>query len=357
MHIDENRPIKSVRWIIALWYACSVVGNMTSKMVLNRFEYPVTVMMGPTLCGALSVPILAKVLPIKWASWTLTGTTTETNAYKWSFPALLRTAMERYRLCLCLGLLSLTAGLLHRVALLSVAVSFAHTVKAIQPLYTCIFSYLVFASVPSFVSALSLLFVILGIMLSVFSEGNISTTAHGVLALQMSVACLSGSSVIQKVILVGLDRAEVFAIITGTASLLNMAVWFAHDFPLFYTALTEGHPIIKSGTVLELIFLVFVNSIALALQHFTSLSALQKLSPTSHSMVACMKRVVIIAASSLFFRNKMGPINILGATIAVAAVTAYEHSRRGTKVSNVASPKAAQIIGFLSPPKNRQEMV
>ena len=325
-----ERPLWGVLPLILIWYASSAVGNMTSKMILMRFPYPVTVMMGPVCVGFVSVPLIAALFPRRWSAMVLSGNPDTVHTGQWRPHSLLALAATKKRLCLALGLLSLGGGLFHRIALVSVHVSFAHTVKAIQPLYACAFSYFVLHHTPTFLSLLALFIIIVGIMLSVASEIHYDT--KGMLALHGSVACLSLSSVFQKGVLVGLDKAQVYALITGTAAALNSVLWILYDLPVIYSKFSTNDQIFKrmnddeGGLFAVTLFLV--NSITLAVQHFSSLSALQHLTPTSHSVVACMKRVVVIVANSMFFQNHMDFTNKAGITVAVLGVVLYDKARK-----------------------------
>jgi solute carrier family 35 protein E1 len=65
---------------------------------------------------------------------------------------------------------------------------------------------------------------------------------------------------------------------------------------------------------------------------------LARVSPVSHSIGNCLKRVIVIVASVLFFRNPMGIQNMVGTAIALAGVFAYSQVKRG---QNAAAAKVA----------------
>eukprot|EP01060_Flectonema_neradi_P009758 TRINITY_DN16965_c0_g1_i1.p1 TRINITY_DN16965_c0_g1~~TRINITY_DN16965_c0_g1_i1.p1 ORF type:complete len:363 (+),score=49.92 TRINITY_DN16965_c0_g1_i1:67-1155(+) len=334
----SEKSLLGVLPLIFIWYASSAVGNMTSKMILMRFPYPVTVMMGPVFVGFMSVPILAALLPARWSAMILSGNPETIHTGQWNVHSLLALANTKKRLCFALGLLSLGGGLFHRIALVSVHVSFAHTVKAIQPLYACTFSYFILHHTPTCLSLLALFVIIIGIMMSVASE--IHYDGKGMFALHASVACLSLSSVFQKGVLVGLDKAQVYALITGTAAALNSFLWIVYDLPVFHSKWSTDSSIFKKTDGESNIFVVvlfLVNSLTLAVQHFSSLSALQHLTPTTHSVVACMKRVVVIVANLMFFQNHMDVTNRIGIAIAVLGVVLYDRARK-MGFGGVASP-------------------
>ena len=50
---------------------------------------------------------------------------------------------------------------------------------------------------------------------------------------------------------------------------------------------------------------------------------LQRVTPVTHSVGNCVKRVVVIIASVLFFRTPVSPVNAAGTALALAGVFAY----------------------------------
>eukprot|EP00475_Leptophrys_vorax_P036124 TRINITY_DN60457_c0_g1_i1.p1 TRINITY_DN60457_c0_g1~~TRINITY_DN60457_c0_g1_i1.p1 ORF type:complete len:178 (+),score=29.89 TRINITY_DN60457_c0_g1_i1:79-534(+) len=61
---------------------------------------------------------------------------------------------------------------------------------------------------------------------------------------------------------------------------------------------------------------------------------LQKVSPVTHSVGNCVKRVIVIVTSVLFFRTPVSPINAVGTAIALAGVFGYSRVK-------ASKPKAA----------------
>lgn len=55
---------------------------------------------------------------------------------------------------------------------------------------------------------------------------------------------------------------------------------------------------------------------------------LARVSPVSHSIGNCLKRVIVIIASVIIFQNPMSQQNMLGTGIALAGVFAYSQAKR-----------------------------
>ena len=60
---------------------------------------------------------------------------------------------------------------------------------------------------------------------------------------------------------------------------------------------------------------------------------LARVSPVTHSVANCVKRVVVIVASVLFFRTPISPVNALGTGVALGGVFLYSRLKR-TKPKN-----------------------
>jgi solute carrier family 35 protein E1 len=65
---------------------------------------------------------------------------------------------------------------------------------------------------------------------------------------------------------------------------------------------------------------------------------LQRVSPVTHSIGNCVKRVVVIVASVIVFANPVTPVNAAGTALALLGVFAYSQAKRAA----VADEKAAK---------------
>ncbi|KAI8020260.1 hypothetical protein LOK49_LG04G03675 [Camellia lanceoleosa] len=55
---------------------------------------------------------------------------------------------------------------------------------------------------------------------------------------------------------------------------------------------------------------------------------LQMVSPVTHAVGNCVKRVVVIVSSVFFFQTPVSPINGLGTAVALAGVFLYSRAKR-----------------------------
>jgi len=68
---------------------------------------------------------------------------------------------------------------------------------------------------------------------------------------------------------------------------------------------------------------LFYASVCFQLYQQLSFSVLERVSPVTHSVGNSLKRVVIIAASVIVFRNPVSATNIAGTALAIAGVVWY----------------------------------
>lgn len=65
---------------------------------------------------------------------------------------------------------------------------------------------------------------------------------------------------------------------------------------------------------------------------------LEMVSPVTHSVGNCLKRVVVIASSIIFFQTPVSPLNSIGTASAVAGVYLYSRAKR---MKDKPNPKAS----------------
>lgn len=73
---------------------------------------------------------------------------------------------------------------------------------------------------------------------------------------------------------------------------------------------------------------VVCNALLHCLLPQVSYSILQMVSPVTHAVGNCVKRVVVIVSSVIFFQTPVSPINTLGTGLALAGVFLYSRAKR-----------------------------
>lgn len=303
---------------IFFWYLCSIVGNNAGKSVLSRIPLPMTLCVIQFTLATFSVTLLNLASGRK------------SLAQLWS---ILQRAKYVGAL---LGSMGIISNVSHRVALMYIPVSFAHTVKATQPLFSAVLSSILLGQSFSWTTVLSLLVVVAGVALAAFTEFQFNTI--GFIAAEASAMAMSVANVSLKRVLhlsrnelpsgkssrksynrsSHFDKNDMFLIVNAFSLALVLPVWWFAEVPRL--GLTTFTPMST--------FLVFLNTGTMTLQHFLALSILAAISPVSHSIVNSCKRVVVITVSVLYFGNPVSVLNAAGIVVTLSGIFLYERSVR-----------------------------
>ena len=121
-----------------------------------------------------------------------------------------------------------------------------------------------------------------------------------------------------------LDNINLFSVITIMSFVFLMPVMLVTEgFKLTpsYIASTGLDPsvILKKACIAGLMFHSYQQ---------VSYMILQRVSPVTHSVGNCVKRVVVIIASVIAFRNPVSAVNGIGTAIALAGVFIYSQVKR-----------------------------
>lgn len=362
-----------VAGLVGLWYLCSVVGNNAGKVVLSSFSYPLTLSVVQFSLAASSV-LLSKPL------------------HGQPVAPLLRLLRDSWSRGLVLGCTGVVSNVMHRVALVYVHVSFVHTVKATQPLFSALLSWSLLGQRFSAATTASLLVVTCGVALAAFTEFEFSTI--GFLAAEASAFSMSVANVCQKKFLLKtkshfwpptpphspatspvlqrlatkaaaltptnglhggrtaqhsleegavselpaatsfdasasrLDKNSIFFLTNTFSLLLVMPLWLCVDVPQLSAEVVTS----------RIVLLGMLNTATMVGQHFVSLSILAMISPVSHSLMNSCKRVVVIGVSVLYFGNAISPFNAVGIALAIGGVFLYQQESAKSSAPTKAAP-------------------
>ncbi|KAJ8440293.1 hypothetical protein Cgig2_012729 [Carnegiea gigantea] len=233
--------------LFGLWYLFNIYFNIYNKQVLKVFPYPMTVTVVQFAVGSVFVLLM----------WTL-------NIYR-------RPKISAAQLVaiLPLAMVHTMGNLFTNMSLGRVAVSFTHTIKAMEPFFS--------------------------VLLSVLFLGEES-----------------------------LDNITLFSIITIMSFILLAPVALFTEGVKFTPAYIEA-----AGLNLKQLYTrSLVAALCFHAYQQVSYMILQRVSPVTHSVGNCVKRVVVIVSSVLFFRTPVSPINALGTGIALAGVFFYSQVKR-----------------------------
>nr|XP_043606828.1 phosphoenolpyruvate/phosphate translocator 1, chloroplastic-like [Erigeron canadensis] len=290
--------------LFGLWYLFNIYFNIYNKQVLKVFPNPITVTTVQFAVGTVIVFLM----------WTL-------NLHK-------RPKISGGQLLaiLPLAMVHTLGNLFTNMSLGKVAVSFTHTIKAMEPFFSVVLSAMFLGEMPTPWVVASLLPIAGGVALASMTEASFNWA--GFYAAMASNVSNQSRNVLSKKFMVkkeeSLDNITLFSIITIMSFFLLAPV----------TLLTEGvrfTPAYLQSAGLN-VKQVYIRSLLAAIcfhaYQQVSYMILQRVSPVTHSVGNCVKRVVVIVTSVLFFRTPVTPINAIGTGVALAGVFLYSQVKR-----------------------------
>ncbi|KAL3526407.1 hypothetical protein ACH5RR_011063 [Cinchona calisaya] len=305
----SNEFVKTLQLaaMFPVWYSLNIYFNIFNKQVLKVFPYPATVSTFQFGCGTVLVLLM----------WAL-------NLHQ--KPKLNRSQFEAI-LLLALG--HTVGNLLTNISLGKVAVSFTHTIKAMEPFFTVLLSVLFLGERPSLWVVSSLVPIVGGVALASFTEASFNWIGFG--SAMASNLTNQSRNVYSKKVMVkeedNLDNINLFSVMTIVSFILLVPI----------TILIDGIKLSPS-------YLQYAASQGLNVRDFfvrsllagfcfhsyqqVSYMILQMVSPVTHSVGNCVKRVVVIVSSVIFFQTPVSTINALGTGIALAGVFLYSRAKK-----------------------------
>ncbi|KAI5683390.1 hypothetical protein M9H77_04618 [Catharanthus roseus] len=290
--------------LFGLWYLFNIYFNIYNKQVLKVFPYPVTVTLVQFAVGTTLV------------------------IFMWMFNLYKRPKISGGQLAaiLPLAVVHTLGNLFTNMSLGKVAVSFTHTIKAMEPFFSVVLSAMFLGEFPTIWVVSSLLPIVGGVALASMTEASFNWA--GFWSAMASNLTNQSRNVLSKKFMVkkeeSLDNITLFSIITIMSFiLLAPAAIFMEGVKFTPTFLQSAGLDVRQ---------IYTRSLLAALcfhaYQQVSYMILQRVSPVTHSVGNCVKRVVVIVTSVLFFRTPVSPINSLGTGIALAGVFLYSRVKR-----------------------------
>jgi len=289
-----------------LWYLFNIFFNIYNKQVLKVFQLPFT-------CTNLQFGVGIVLVLLMWATKLHKPPTKE---------QLSKDTLSKVLILACVHTLG---NLLTNVSLGKVAVSFTHTIKAMEPFFSVTLSSIFLGDAPSMAIIASLTPIVGGVALASMTEASFNWA--GFLSAMGSNLTFQSRNVLSKKFMGGakpMDNINLFSVIT------IMSFFVLAPFTLFL----EGFKFTPAAmTAMGLDYAVVMKRAVLAGLCFhsyqqVSYMILQRVTPVTHSVGNCVKRVVVIIASVLFFKTPVSMLNGVGTAIALAGVFLYSQVKR-----------------------------
>ncbi|KAK9669456.1 hypothetical protein RND81_13G131500 [Saponaria officinalis] len=298
--------------LFVAWLMFNIYFNIYNKQVLKVFHYPVTVSVIQFAVGSVLV------------------------LFMWTFNLYKKPKVSRAQLLaiMPLAVVHTLGNLFTNMSLGKVAVSFTHTIKAMEPFFSVLLSVMFLGEKPTPWVVLSLLPIVGGVALASLTEASFNWA--GFWSAMASNATNQSRNVLSKKLMVkkeeSMDNITLFSIITIMSFLLLAPAALFTEGVKFTPAYLEAAGL----NVKE----IYVRSLLAALCYHAyqqvAYMILQRVSPVTHSVSNCLKRVIVIISAVVFFRTPVSFVNALGTGIAIAGVFLYSRVNRIK-----AKPKAA----------------
>lgn len=296
----------------ALWYFFNIGYNIYNKQALNALAFPWTIAALQMATGIFYfVPL--------WITGIRKAPKLSGSDLKTLFPiALCHTGVHVG------AVIALGAG----------AVSFAHIVKASEPVVTCLLNAIFMGQILPLPVYLTLLPIIGGVAIASMKElsftflalasamlSNVSSSARGVL----SKKTMSGKQIGEN-----LDAQNLYAVLTAMSTLILLPLSYAIEGSGFYSAFKS---LVAGGTFTNksLSMLLALGGATYYAYNEVAFLALGKVNPVTHAVGNTIKRVVIIVASVIAFKTPMSTGSIIGSSVAIFGTLLYSLAMNASK--------------------------
>ncbi|KAM4124863.1 hypothetical protein ACJW30_01G266900 [Castanea mollissima] len=306
--VKPSGVIKTLRlgFMFGIWYILNIYFNIYNKQVLKVYPFPATVTAFQFGFGSLMVALM-------WAS----------NSY-------IRPKITPQQLAVIfpLAVAHTLGNLLTNISLGKVAVSFTHTIKAMEPFFTVVLSALFLAERPTLWVVSSLVPIVGGVALASFTEASFNWT--GFYSAMASNLTNQSRNVFSKKLMFkkeeSLDNINLFSVLTIISFILLVPVAIFLEGAKYPTYLQSNAN--QGLNVRELCVRSILAGFCLHGYQQVSYMILDMVSPITHAVGNCVKRVVVIVSSIIFFQTRVSPINSLGTALALAGVFLYSRAKR-----------------------------
>eukprot|EP00262_Sarcandra_glabra_P013189 TRINITY_DN3603_c0_g3_i1.p1 TRINITY_DN3603_c0_g3~~TRINITY_DN3603_c0_g3_i1.p1 ORF type:complete len:396 (-),score=38.62 TRINITY_DN3603_c0_g3_i1:247-1434(-) len=286
------------------WYLFNIYFNIYNKQVLKVLPFPISITSFQFGIGTL----------ITLFMWTF-------NIYKRP-----KITSSQLLAILPLAMVHTLGNLLTNVSLGKVSVSFTHTIKALEPFFSVVLSAMFLGEAPSLWVVSSLVPIVGGVALASLTEASFNWA--GFLSAMASNVTNQSRNVFSKKFMAkkeaSLDDLTIFSVITIMSFLMLLPTALFVEGLKFTPAYMQSVGV----NVKEVCIWSLLAALCFHAYQQCSYMILGKVSPVTHSVGNCVKRVVVIITSVLFFRTSVSPINAIGTGVALTGVFIYSKVKR-----------------------------
>ncbi|KAG8052472.1 hypothetical protein GUJ93_ZPchr0001g33071 [Zizania palustris] len=295
----EKYPAVVTGFFFFTWYFLNVIFNILNKKIYNYFPYPyfvsvVHLFVGVIYCLLSWTVGLPKRAPIN------------STLLKLLFPV-----------ALCHALGHVTSN----VSFAAVAVSFAHTIKALEPFFNAAATQFILGQQVPLPLWLSLAPVVIGVSMASLTE--LSFNWIGFINAMISNISFTYRSIYSKKAMTDMDSTNVYAYISIIALIVCIPP----------AVIIEGPQLLQYGfkdAIAKVGLTKFVSDLFFVglfyhLYNQVATNTLERVAPLTHAVGNVLKRVFVIGFSIIIFGNRITTQTGIGTVIAIAGVAIYSY--------------------------------
>ncbi|KAL9265136.1 Triose phosphate/phosphate translocator, chloroplastic-like protein [Drosera capensis] len=293
----EKYPALVTGFFFFMWYFLNVIFNILNKKIYNYFPYPYFVSVIHLFVGVV-------YCLVSWSVGLPKRAPIDSNFLKLLIPV-----------AVCHGLGHVTSN----VSFAAVAVSFTHTIKALEPFFNAAASQFILGQQIPLTLWLSLAPVVLGVSIASMTELSFNWT--GFISAMISNISFTYRSIYSKKAMTGMDSTNVYAYISIIALIVCIPP----------AIIVEGPALIKHGfedAIAKVGLTKFISDLFWVgmfyhLYNQLATNTLERVAPLTHAVGNVLKRVFVIGFSIIVFGNKISTQTGIGTAIAIAGVAIY----------------------------------
>jgi solute carrier family 35 protein E1 len=288
----------------ALWYILNVAYNIYNKQLLNVFPQPWTVAMAQLTMG----------IPYAMALWAVGIRPTPKVSFS-EVKTLVPVALANLGTHIG-AVISLSAG----------AVSFVSIVKASEPAVSALLSGVLLGQVFPVPVYLTLLPIIFGVALASLKELSFTWLCFGAAMLSnvsSALRAILAKKAMNQPIGENMTNTNLFAVQTMISAACLVPVWLILEPPAQVGATLAATTAAGAVSMSSIASLFVLSGLSFYFYNEVAFMALGRVQPITHAVGNTIKRVVIIIASVIAFKNPISPLGIFGSTITIIGTLLY----------------------------------
>ncbi|KAG5395189.1 hypothetical protein IGI04_025152 [Brassica rapa subsp. trilocularis] len=280
-----------------MWYFLNVIFNILNKKIYNYFPYPYFVSVIHLFVGVVYCLV----------SWSV------------GLPKRAPINSDILKVLIPVAVCHAIGHVTSNVSFAAVAVSFTHTIKALEPFFNASASQFLLGQPIPITLWLSLAPVVLGVAMASLTE--LSFNWLGFISAMISNISFTYRSIFSKKAMTDMDSTNVYAYISIIALFVCLPP----------AIIVEGPQLLKHGfndAIAKVGMTKFISDLFWVgmfyhLYNQLATNTLERVAPLTHAVGNVLKRVFVIGFSIVIFGNKISTQTGIGTGIAIAGVALY----------------------------------